>query len=489
MSFFVRVLVSAAGGFLAAQAMPPRYAPWLALPLGIALIYAMAIDLGRWRSSFVGVASAAGYFAPLLAWMEVVGTDAWALVTLLCTFWWGVAFAFVPLSRRWPYPALVFSTIWTAAEIMRDSVPWGGFGWGQFGVSAPLTPFIGLAPNVGQIGATWLMIVLATTMAELAVKKSKPTLTPRSGTVVLAALLIALTPVTFGVTLDETRSTRIAVVQGGVDNYGLGSFGDLRAVLKHHVDTTLDAKNTINTADLVVWPENAADINPQTDALAAQLMNSVVNEIEPPVLLGAVQVQPDNTLHNISLLWTRNGYEEKYVKRKVVPFGEFMPFREFVTSLTDRAALMPRDFTSGDAHGSIDSNGVHLGILICFEVADTGFALTDDQDASAWIVHTNNATYQFRGQSEQQLLAAQMRAAETTRPVLVSSTSGISAIIDRQGRVAQSISQTDTGVMTEEFNQVKGRTPAMMLYPLWKFGLPLAALLLIALGMRRKVAR
>ena len=481
-----RLTIAAVGGLLAAQAMPPRASAWALLPLGIAVIYATAQKQRRIRSALIGLAGAVGYFAPLLSWMEVVGTDAWAMVVALCSIWWLVAFALLPSVRYFKLRSAAFATIWTGIEVLRDSVPWGGFGWGQFGVSVPLSPFAGLAPNVGQIGATWVIIFVTVWLADAIIDRSHFELKTSMAAAASVLLLIALTPFSYGVAVDTSKTTRVAVVQGGVDHYGLGSFGDLRAVLRHHVETTLDHKAEINTADLVVWPENAADINPQVDAVAAELMNQVVSQIDPPVLLGAVQVQPDNNLHNISLLWTNVGYVEKYVKRKVVPFGEFMPFRDFVTSMTDRAALMPRDFTPGTQHGSIDSSGVHLGILICFEVADTGFALTDDPQASAWIVHTNNATYQFKGQSEQQLLAARMRAAETQRPVIVSSTSGISAIIDAQGSVTQQISQTSTGVMLADLHQISGLTGAMMLHPILRGGFPIAALVLVLVATRRR---
>jgi apolipoprotein N-acyltransferase len=485
----LRMLAAGLSGLLSAQVMPPNQGQWLLLPIGIAGLYVVTAKQTKRFSALLGLAGAIGYFLPLLRWMDVVGTDAWMMVTLLCSFWWILAFTFRPWLESARWPVLSFATVWTAVEILRDTVPWGGFGWGQFGVTAPLSPFNGLAPNVGQIGATWLFIAAGCFLGQLFVVKRRPQWGLRKVVVALSLCAIAFVPLNFGLETSPSATTRLSVVQGGVDHYGLGSFGDIRAVLRHHVGTTIAHKSLIDTTDLVIWPENAADSNPQVDTVAAELMNQAVTAIKPPILLGTIQGQSDGTLHNLSLLWTRNGYQEIYVKRKVVPFGEFMPFRDFVTSITDRAALMPYDFSPGTTPGSIDSNGVHLGVLICFEVADAGLALTDDSNASVWIVHTNNATYQFRGQSEQQLLAGQMRAAETSRPFVISSTSGISAIIDSTGRVVDSIPQTATGVLVGEFDSIRGKTGAMILYPLLRFGIPLAALLLlIGAGRdRRKV--
>lgn len=481
----LRLGTSGLAGLLAAQVMPPTYGPWLTLPIGIAALYLLARNQAGWLAGLVGLSGGVGYFLPLLRWMEIVGVDAWLLLTTLCAVWWFVAFSFLPRVAELRFIPFAFATVWTAAEILRDSVPWGGFGWAQFGVATPLTPFNGLAPNVGQLGATWIMIFSSCLLGEWLYLRQLPKVTAKTVALGLSLAAVALNPFNFGLS-TAPNTARLSIVQGGVDHYGLGTFGDIRSVLKHHAEVTSTNKSEIDQTDLVVWPENAADVNPQTDVVAAGIMNNLVREIKPPILLGAVQAQSDNTLHNISLLWTRVGYKEIYVKRKIVPFGEFMPMREFITSITDRAALMPRDFSSGKRHGSIDVNNVHFGTLICFEVADAGLALTDDDQASAWIVHTNNATYQFTGQSEQQLLAGQMRAAETQRPFIISSTSGISAIIDTQGHVTDQISQTETGIMIASFSTITGKTGAMLLYPFLRLVIPAMALALIAAALRRR---
>lgn len=488
MNLMLRVMIAALAGFVASLSLPPREAPWPLLILGVMTIYASALNLRPRASSLVGLAGAFGYFSPLLIWMDVVGQDAWLLLVALCSVWWYLAFLWLPAMTRFTYPGVAFATVWTGFEILRDTVPWGGFGWAQFGSLTPLTPFVGLAPNLGQIPVTWLFIATACCLFDF-LKNPSALRTPGLALCGLSIIAIAFVPLQPTLERSDVSTKRFLVVQGGVDHYGLGTFGDVRSVLKHHVDATRNALPEVNSVDLVVWPENAADVNPMVDSVSADLLNELVADIVPPILLGAVVAQPDGTLHNISLLWSRSGYSEQYIKRKIVPFGEFLPFREFVSQWTDRAALMPRDFSAGTEHGSLDLGNFHVGILICFEVADTSFALTDDDSASLWVIHTNNATYQFRGQSEQQLLAARMRAAETSRPVLVSSTSGISAIIDAQGQVLKSISQTETGAISASFGTVTGKTLAMHLYLVWRYGFLALALILMVWSYSKRSLR
>ena len=122
---------------------------------------------------------------------------------------------------------------------------------------------------------------------------------------------------------------------------------------------------------------------------------------------------------------------------------------------------MPHDFEPGRTPGFVDVNGVRLAILICFEAADDWQALAASDQSSVIVIQTNNATYQFSGESEQQMQSAQMRALETRRPVVVVSTSGISAVIDPYGRIQDSLSQEEVGAIVQSFPEVSGTTPAV----------------------------
>ena len=122
-------LVSAwIAGLLAAQIMPPTYGPWFCLPTGIGLLYLLARGQRPRVSGLVGLVGGLGYFLPLLRWMDVVGTDAWLLLTMLCASWWWLGFGLLPRLSSLRNSALAFATLWTGLEVLRDTIPWGGFG-------------------------------------------------------------------------------------------------------------------------------------------------------------------------------------------------------------------------------------------------------------------------------------------------------------------------------------------------------------------------
>jgi apolipoprotein N-acyltransferase len=260
---------------------------------------------------------------------------------------------------------------------------------------------------------------------------------------------------------------------------GLGTFGPARSVLQKHAEISLANRELLQQQDLVVWPESSSDLDPFLDLESNRIIHDVQSALGVPLLMGANVELPQNGIANDSILWNGSNSTIVYQKRRLVPFGEFLPFRETLSRYTDRVALMPRDFVAGDSPGSISIKGIRLSVVICFEIADDSLAFDGTKDSSAIIVHTNNATYQNLGQSEQQLMSAQMRALETQRPVFSVSTSGISAVIDTSGSISKSLSQAETGILVAHIEEVQGSTLAMLLHPIFVSGILLSALYLI----------
>jgi apolipoprotein N-acyltransferase len=191
----------------------------------------------------------------------------------------------------------------------------------------------------------------------------------------------------------------------------------------------------------VLWPENASDLDPFNDPLAASLVESAVKRAGVPVLVGAVLDDPKDPVHyvqNAGVVWDPvSGPGERYVKRHPVPFGEYLPFRSVGTKIGGRFSLVPRDFRHGSGPGVLDVGPARIGDVICFEIAYDGIvrdAVTSG--GRVIVVQTNNATYGRTGETEQQLAMSQLRAVEHGRAVLVVATSGVSAVIRPDGTVA-----------------------------------------------------
>ncbi len=192
--------------------------------------------------------------------------------------------------------------------------------------------------------------------------------------------------------------------------------------------------------DLVVWPENASDIDPLRNVDAHAVIDSAVADIAAPTLVGTLLVDDQGHVRNTTLVWDpATGPGEQYVKRHPVPFAEYVPYRDFFRRITPLVDLVRADMVPGDRVGVLDVAGTRVGDLICFEVVEDGLvADTVRNGAQLIVVQTNNATFGYTDESVQQLAMSRVRAVEHGRAVVHVSTVGVSAMIAPDGTVLDS---------------------------------------------------
>jgi apolipoprotein N-acyltransferase len=479
-------ILQAIATFLLALTQPPVNLSGLVGFIGLVVIFRITQKQRDMRQALLrGLFSGLLYFGLVLSWMDVVGKDAWFALALICAFWWMVAFAGMSWAHREGFNAFIASAFFVVAENLRDTIPWGGFGWAPLSLLIVDTPWQGLLRLTGSLLAMWILVASAWFLAEAWSQPRR--LVSALSVAIVSAVVLSVSGLGV-ISPQSTRSISIAAVQGGVDRTGLGVVGDPRTVLLRHARQTLADQQKLQNADVVVWPENAADVDPTLDQYSANVITQVSQITNKPILLGAVTRELNNRVGNVSLIWEGETWKRVYQKRRLVPFGEFMPLRDIISRITDRAALMPRDFAPGNESGSLTINQINVGVVICFEVADNRIGLPA-HDQSVLVVHTNNATYQYLGQSEQQLEQARARSIESSRPVIVISTSGISASVDAEGAVTDSLSQDQVGTLIADVPQRLGSTPAMLIAPWsgWLILLPLVYALVRAFRRRFKV--
>jgi apolipoprotein N-acyltransferase len=247
------------------------------------------------------------------------------------------------------------------------------------------------------------------------------------------------------------------------------AFAERRAVLDNHVNATLDyaadiAAGKAAAPDLVIWPESSTDIDPYTDPTVFSDIQSAVDAVGAPVLVGALIGGPGpGQLQNDGIVWhPGTGPGQHYSKMHLVPFGEYIPFRDLIAKFVTRLDQIPIDMAPGHRPGLLTIGGVPVGDVICFEVAYDGLMRTVVQrGAGLVVVQTNNATYMGTGQVKQQFAISRLRAIETGRYVVVAATNGLSGILAPDGSVTERATPRTQAVLVGDVRLSSALTPAV----------------------------
>jgi apolipoprotein N-acyltransferase len=495
-AFALRCLTALAAGALVFLSVPPRPTWWLA-PLGFAVLGLLLHDR-RARVGFgYGLLFGIGFMTPLLSWTGVfVGPVAWlplsfaeaVLVAIPCA-----AIATVTRLRGW---YLWAALLWVAGETLRSVVPFGGFPWGKLAFSQPDGIYLPLASLGGTPLIAFAVTFTGFGLGELA-RRVVITRAPRA--LVIPALAVVL-PLAAGLaaipavgTDADAGEVTVAAVQGNVPRAGLDFNAQRRAVLDNHVARTVQlaadvAAGRVPQPDLVIWPENASDIDPFRNRDAAEAISRATDAIGAPVAVGAVVVRPDGPRNSVVLWQPGTGPVDEYVKRQLQPFGETMPMREFFRIFSPEVDRAGR-FVPGDEATVFSMGSARVALATCYEVAFDDVVRDSVRNGSNLLaVPTNNATFGRTGMTYQQLAMDRVRAVEHGRTVIVAATSGVSAIVRPDGTVTQS---TDLFTPAALVERVPLRTATTMadhlgVLPEWIMVVAGMAALVIALARGRR---
>ena len=454
--YAVRLVGALVSGVLLWLAFPTHNLWWLA-PVAVGLLGGVTIDVGGRRGFVLGVVAGWAFFVPVLSWSGVyVGKVPWFALATLQALYFGAMCAVVGflgrrLGPRWGYKVYaVIPLAWVAQELARGTTPFGGFPWARLAFSQADSPLANVAQYLGAPGVTFAVSAVGTALLAAVGAWRHRRLTTVSLLAFTTALLLSASNHTPSV---HGRQVTVAMVQGNVPRPGLDFNAERRAVLDNHVrGTELVAKRLASGVDenlpaplsLVVWPENSSDIDPLRNPDAAAQVQRAVSAVGVPVVVGAVLQEPQPDVSNVSMLYRPGGAEpERYVKNHPVPFAEYIPYRSFFRNFSDKVDLVTKDFTRGTELGAfrIDaSSGAYWALpTICFEVAYDGLmresVTQPGKDAGLILVQTNNATFGYTAESEQQFAISRLRAIEHGRSVAHVSTVGVSGFIAPDGSV------------------------------------------------------
>ncbi len=419
-------------GALLSAAFAPVSLWWLA-PVALALHMYV---LHRSRHPFINAFAFGLVFnAIALHWTSIyVGSTPWIILAL------GQAVFFLPLGLVKRYSIAVYPLIFLLLEEVRGIFPFGGFGWLRIAYSQADAPYREIAAYGGAAGLSAITLCLA--LVILALMNARLTLTP---IIPLALLLIPIQ-------MHHVGTIKVLMIQGNVPELGLNFNSRASQVFYNHVKETKRALKINGGADVILWPENAVDVDPFTNSD----IKDALNGFNKPLIVGAV-VRELNEIHNVSILWTKST-QSLYVKQHLTPFGEYIPLRALarkISPFVDKVA----DFAPGNTSTLFTVGRAKIAPIICFELIDDELVATSARNSNLIVVQTNSATFGKSSESAQQLAITRIRAIEHGKNTLSVSTTGVSAHIDAKGKVLQASAMHVPAYLFAVPELLDGQTP------------------------------
>ncbi len=420
----VNLILSALAGLLLSGAFEPVGKWWLAPIALLVHMYAIERTDRRLLSAFV---FAFTFNAVLLHWTSTyVGATPWIILSF------GLSLLYLPLALigRWGIAAYPF--LFVVLEEVRNRFPFGGFGWARIAYSQADSPYAAIASRWGAIALSAITILVAGFIYFLFAKK------------VNLIFLFPLVALVIPNNIAIVNQTSVLMIQGNVPELGLDFNARAKQVFNNHVKQTEIGLAENRKVDFIVWPENAVDVDPYTN----QDVYDKLETFDKPLIIGAILGKGEK-LFNASILWGEKT-QDIYFKQHLTPFGEYIPLRSLAKKISPLVNQV-NDFSPGNGQKIFTIGQARVAPVICFELIDDEILAKAAKDSNILVVQTNSATFGTSAESAQQLSITRIRAIEHSRNVVSVSTTGISAVIDFNGKILE---QTAMGTAEHVFADV-----------------------------------
>ena len=448
------------------------FAPWSWYPIAI---LALALVLPSWLKNTPKQAFKLGY---LFGFSYSLGSSYWIyyslhdygqapvflatlsailLAAILSLFFASLA-SLMSYYRRYPAICiylLVFPILWIVMEWGR-SVLLVGFPWNLLGQTLVDSPWRGILPIFGILGGSALVAICAGSVVYFFVLKGRGKMILASFLVVLLSASAALQSVEWTQATDG--SLKVSVIQANIPQKLKFDRPYFEKLMNRYLSLSEQQMNT----DLILWPETAIPIYADMfDKQIASLREQF--DKKNTVLMTGIFYRDKEQGRRYNSLMNIND-NRFYHKQRLVPFGEYIPMRSLLEVFSKWIIIPMSDLHSADMTPVLDVSDYTAGISICYEVA---FAddVTDSLPMADFLINISNDSWFGDSSAPYQMLQmARVRAAENERFMVRATNTGISAIIDHQGRIIEYGELFEIETINHEIEIREGVTP----YAQWR---------------------
>jgi apolipoprotein N-acyltransferase len=465
MSFFLALFA----GALSAFAFEP-YGLWPLMPLALGALAELI-----WRASslrralLIGWGFGVGQFAVGLNWIATAFTFqaampawlGWVAVVLLSFYLalyplLGAGLAWRFGQRRRLALALALAGGWAISEWLRATM-FTGFSWNPVGVALVDTPWRETSASIGTYGLS-LLVVLAGGMGWLLANRQWRA--PLAFAAVAALVLLALPRDDPPQRAEKALPIRIVQPNIGQADKWRDGFDAIAAERLARLSQRPFERDR-GAPSILFWPE-AAVTEPLEDgradaapAIAAERARAIRSLAPGAVLvtggLGLLSSDGetiDRATNSVFVLDRAGRALGRYDKAHLVPYGEYLPMRPVLSAIgLSRLAPGGIDFADGPGPRTLElPGGRKMGLQICYEIIFSG-QVVDRANRPDFLFNPSNDAWFGRWGPPQHLAQARLRAAEEGLPIIRSTPTGISALIDARGRLVRSIAAGRAGII------------------------------------------
>ena len=469
------------------------YAPFHIWPLAFVafagLLWLIA-DKPKKKAMLIGFSWGIGYFLSGAHWVyisikqygEVPTPVAVIILGLLIAYLAFYPMLFALLLRvcnsfapKFSIKQLVFLApiLWQLTEFLRGYVL-TGFAWLELGYSQLDSPLRGYFPIVGINGVTLILticcglVIYCLNMALSHSTKKHPI------GAIFALLTLFIAPISFNLinwtTINHSRSADFSLIQGNISQSLRWTKEQLNKTLQTYGSLT---EQNLAKDKIIIWSEASItdyEINQQP---FLQFLDNEARANNSEIAVGIIDYrlgnygyqENPNIYNTLLVLGGKTPYQypntNRYQKHHLVPFGEFTPLESLLDPIGQMLDIPMSSMQAGaEKQPPLEIKGFKFTTAICYEVilsnlilknftADTDFLLTVSNDA--WFGNSIGP--------KQHLQMAQARALEFGRPMIRSTNTGITAIIDHHGQIVEQLPQFQTQVLNYKLSPTVGLTP------------------------------
>lgn len=368
------------------------------------------------------------------------------------------------LNRYFPFNnnaklIFAFPAIWVALEWVRSWLC-TGFPWLLIGYSQTNSPLKGFAAILGVYGVSLAVLMSSGLLLNAYIKfKLKDYRQLYFSLLAIVSIWIAgslLTLIPW--TKPEGNAIPVSLVQGNIPQALKWSPDHLQLSFNRYQQLT---ESLWGQGKLVIWPEAAIPMPLQNARNFINMMDSKAQKTGTHLIIGIPIQTPaaDGYFNGVLALGKDKG---AYLKRRLVPFGEYVPLAEYFSRIINSLNVPLPDSLPGNlSQAPLTIGNVKISTSICYEIAFPELVNVRDKTVGLLLTVSNDAWFGNSSAQAQHLQMAQMRALELARPVLFVSNDGITAIIAANGNVESAAPQHTIYVLNGKVQPTIGLTPWM----------------------------